>query len=86
MAGRGGEMSDLCDQRMQNLMDAGEYQMNEYEKRIDELEADYVSKKALREWCENCLNIYEGKKDFYSQSHQSIFEIILDQFCKEGEL
>ena len=32
-------MSDLCDQRMQNLIEGGLHQMNEFEEKIEQLEA-----------------------------------------------
>ena len=32
-------MSDLCDQRMQNLIEGGLYQMNELEENIEQLES-----------------------------------------------
>lgn len=39
-------MSDLCDQRMQNLIEGGLHQMNEFEEKIEQLEARIKSQEA----------------------------------------
>lgn len=39
-------MSDLCDQRMQNLIEGGLYQMNEFEEKIEQLDAKIKDQEA----------------------------------------
>lgn len=74
-------MSDLCAQRMDDLIEGGIQQMNEYEKRIDELEADHVSKSELRAWCEK--NIDNFSTNNYKLGWDGALLAILEKFCTE---
>lgn len=48
------------------------------------LKADHVSKKALREWCENSMGEMTSEYD-YAQGQHDVCYTILSKFCKEGK-
>lgn len=81
MAGRGGEMSKIRPDYGYTFGD-GRVITNLLEGETIRC-ADHVSKKALREWCEENLNICNSSDS--SRCYRVIYEEILDQFCKEGE-
>lgn len=71
-------MSDRCDQKMQDQIEGGIYHMNEFIK-------DHVSKKELREWCEEGMKRLNEMRDPMANMMYAMHQTILDKFCKEAQ-
>lgn len=61
------------------------FMLGESKKREQELKADHVSKKALREWCEEKLKRLSILRSMDHNYFEKFSAELLDQFCKEGE-